>query len=33
MKSLKHFRILPLIAGPALLLTCFQASAAGYKLS
>ena len=33
MKSLKHFRILPLMAGTALLLTCFQASAAGYKLA
>jgi high-affinity Fe2+/Pb2+ permease len=33
MKSLKHFRILPLIAGTTLLLTCIQASAAGYKLA
>ncbi len=33
MKSLKPFRILPLIAGTALLLTCFHASAAGYKLA
>jgi hypothetical protein len=33
MKSLKHIRILPFIAGTALLLTCFQASAAGYKLA
>jgi high-affinity Fe2+/Pb2+ permease len=33
MKSLKHFRILPLIAGTTLLLTCIQANAAGYKLA
>jgi hypothetical protein len=33
MKSLKLFRILPLIASTALLLTCFEASAAGYKLA
>lgn len=34
MKSLKPFRILPLVAGTAtLLLVCFQASAAGYKLA
>jgi len=33
MNSLKHFRILPLLAGTALLLPCFQAGAAGYKLA
>jgi hypothetical protein len=33
MKSLKLFRILPLVASAALLLTCLQASAAGYKLA
>ena len=33
MKSLKHIRILTLIGGTTLLLTCFQASAAGYKLA
>jgi hypothetical protein len=33
MRSLKHIRILPHIAGAALLLTCFQAGAAGYKLA
>jgi len=33
MKSLKHIRIRTLIAGTALLLTGFQASAAGYKLA
>jgi len=33
MKSIKCSRILSLIAGTGLLLTCFQASAAGYKLA
>ena len=33
MKSPEHFRILPLIAGAALLLTGLQANAAGYKLA
>jgi len=33
MKLAEHFRILSLIAGPALVVTCFQASAAGYKLA
>jgi len=33
MKSFEPFRILPLLAGTVLLLTCFQASAAGYKLA
>ncbi len=33
MKSLKHVKILPLIAGTTLLLTCFPAGAAGYKLA
>ncbi len=33
MKSLKQVRILTLIAGTALLLTCFPATAAGYKLA
>jgi len=33
MKSLRHFQILPLIAGAGLFLTCGQTSAAGYKLA
>jgi len=33
MKSIKHYRILSFVAGTGLLLTCLQASAAGYKLA